>query len=83
LRDKAEEAARSRLIAGVNYPSDVAAGLALGRQVAALVITRGETDGWIHQPVELRSMARHSARTIPAQKGSKAMLWLNSGLSHV
>ena len=33
------------MIAGVNYPSDVAAGLALGRQVAALVITRGETDG--------------------------------------
>jgi membrane-associated phospholipid phosphatase len=45
FRQKAEEAARSRLTAGVNYPSDVAAGLALGRQVAALVIARGKSDG--------------------------------------
>jgi membrane-associated phospholipid phosphatase len=45
FREKAEEAARSRLEAGVNYPSDVAAGLALGRQVAALVIERGKADG--------------------------------------
>ena len=30
--------------AGVNYPSDVAAGLALGRQVAALVIARGKSE---------------------------------------
>jgi membrane-associated phospholipid phosphatase len=45
FRDKAEEAAQSRLIAGVNYPSDVTAGMALGRRVAALVIERGKTDG--------------------------------------
>jgi membrane-associated phospholipid phosphatase len=45
FRERAEEAARSRLTAGVNYPSDVTAGLALGRQVAALVITRGKSDG--------------------------------------
>jgi membrane-associated phospholipid phosphatase len=45
FREKAEEAARSRLTAGVNYPSDVTAGLALGRQVAALVIARGKSDG--------------------------------------
>jgi membrane-associated phospholipid phosphatase len=45
FREKAEEAARSRLVAGVNYPSDVAAGLALGKQVAALVIARGKSDG--------------------------------------
>lgn len=42
---QAEEAARSRLLAGVEYPSDVAAGLELGRQVAALVIERGMADG--------------------------------------
>jgi membrane-associated phospholipid phosphatase len=42
---KAEEAGRSRLLAGVNYPSDVAAGLDLGRAVAALVIERARTDG--------------------------------------
>ena len=45
FREKAEEAALSRVTAGVNYPSDVAAGLALGRQVAALVIARGKSDG--------------------------------------
>src|SRR5262249_46695781 len=38
FRERAEEAARSRLTAGVNYPSDVAVGLALGRQVAPLLI---------------------------------------------
>ena len=42
---KAEEAARSRLLAGVQYLSDVAAGLELGRKVAALVIERGKADG--------------------------------------
>lgn len=42
---KAEEAGRSRLLAGVNYPSDVQAGLALGRAVAAKVIARAQADG--------------------------------------
>jgi membrane-associated phospholipid phosphatase len=45
FREKAEEAARSRMTAGVSYPSDVDAGLALGRKVAALVIARGKADG--------------------------------------
>lgn len=45
FRERADEAARSRTIAGVNYPSDVAAGMALGKQVAALVIARGKADG--------------------------------------
>src|SRR5262245_59298616 len=45
FREKAEDAGRSRLLAGVNYPSDVAAGLELGRAVAALVIERARTDG--------------------------------------
>jgi len=45
FQERAEEAARSRLTAGVNYPSDVVAGMALGRQVAALVIARGKSDG--------------------------------------
>jgi membrane-associated phospholipid phosphatase len=43
--DKAEEAGRSRLLAGVQYPSDISAGLELGRQVAARVIERGKADG--------------------------------------
>ena len=38
LNQQAEAAGMSRLLAGVEYPSDVAAGLELGRGVAALVI---------------------------------------------
>jgi membrane-associated phospholipid phosphatase len=45
FRERAAEAAQSRLEAGVNYRSDVAAGMALGKQVAALVIERGKVDG--------------------------------------
>jgi membrane-associated phospholipid phosphatase len=45
FEDKAQEAVNSRLMAGVEYPSDVEAGLELGRQVAALVIERGNADG--------------------------------------
>jgi hypothetical protein len=41
----AEEAARSRVLAGVQYPSDTAAGLDLGRRVAAVVVERGRHDG--------------------------------------
>lgn len=42
---KADEAAHSRLLAGVQYPSDVAAGLDLGRRVAQRVIQHARTDG--------------------------------------
>lgn len=41
----AEEAALSRLQAGVNYRSDVDAGLAMGRAVGALVVNRARNDG--------------------------------------
>jgi membrane-associated phospholipid phosphatase len=44
-RAMAAEAARSREIAGVQYPSDSAAGLDLGRKVAAFAIDRAKTDG--------------------------------------
>jgi membrane-associated phospholipid phosphatase len=44
--DQAEEAARSRILAGVEYPSDVRAGLELGRTVAARVIERAKADGF-------------------------------------
>jgi membrane-associated phospholipid phosphatase len=43
--ERAEDAARSRMLAGVNYASDVRVGLALGRAVAARVIERGRADG--------------------------------------
>lgn len=42
---QAEEAAQSQLLAGTHYPSDVEAGLALGRAVAAKVIERAQNDG--------------------------------------
>jgi membrane-associated phospholipid phosphatase len=42
--DLAQEAVNSRLLAGVEYPSDVEAGLELGRQVAELVIEYGIAD---------------------------------------
>ncbi len=43
--DRAQEAANSRLLAGVQYLSDVQAGLDLGRAVAAKVIEHAKADG--------------------------------------
>jgi membrane-associated phospholipid phosphatase len=43
--DRAREAAESRLFAAVNYPSDVRAGLALGRDLARRVIATRRSDG--------------------------------------
>jgi hypothetical protein len=45
FNDLAQAAAQSRLVAGVSFPSDVEAGLALGRAVAAKVIERAKVDG--------------------------------------
>jgi membrane-associated phospholipid phosphatase len=45
LDEMAEEAARSRVQAGTNTPSDTEAGLALGRAVADKVIAYSQTDG--------------------------------------
>jgi len=36
---------RSRVLAGAEYPSDVAAGRALGQRIGALAIARGKADG--------------------------------------
>jgi membrane-associated phospholipid phosphatase len=44
LNSLAEEAARSRLYAGLQYPSDYFAGLDLGRKVAARVVERAKSD---------------------------------------
>ena len=41
----AEEAAQSRVMAGLQFPSDTSAGLALGRRVAEQVIVRAKADG--------------------------------------
>lgn len=40
-----EEAARAALTAGINYPSDVIAGLQLGRAVGAKVVAMAQNDG--------------------------------------
>jgi membrane-associated phospholipid phosphatase len=45
---EAEAAAESRVNAGVNYRSDIDAGLALGRAVADAVIAHAKTDGSDH-----------------------------------
>lgn len=45
FRVTAEEAGRSRLLAGLEYPSDYLAGVELGKKVAAEVIARARTDG--------------------------------------
>lgn len=45
FEEKADQAGRSRVLAGVQYPSDVSAGLELGRKVAALVVERAKADG--------------------------------------
>lgn len=42
--EKAEEAMQTRILAGVEYPGDVAAGRALGEKMAALAIERSKTD---------------------------------------
>jgi membrane-associated phospholipid phosphatase len=46
LDRKAKMAARSQVIAGASYPSDVRAGLVLGRKIAAAVIARAKSDGF-------------------------------------
>ena len=45
IQNMAAEAARSRLYAGLQYPSDYFAGLDLGKQVAAKVIAMAQADG--------------------------------------
>lgn len=44
-RNQASEAGQLFVIAGIQYPSDVEAGLELGRQVARLAIQRANADG--------------------------------------
>ncbi|MBL8229769.1 MAG: phosphatase PAP2 family protein [Bryobacterales bacterium] len=45
FRSLAEEAAKSRLYAGVEYPSDYFAGMELGKRVAEQVILKARADG--------------------------------------
>lgn len=45
LEERADDVAQARVAAGANYPSDVAAGLALGRAVADRYIEKAKHDG--------------------------------------
>ncbi len=45
FEQQAAEETTSRLVAGVQYPSDVSAGLQLGRAVGSLVVARAKADG--------------------------------------
>ncbi len=45
FQDMADQAGRSRVLAGVQFPSDVEAGAALGQKVAEQVIARAKADG--------------------------------------
>jgi hypothetical protein len=45
LAARADEAAQSRVEAGVQFPTDTTAGLDLGRKVGQLVVERGRNDG--------------------------------------
>ena len=66
FRQEAEEAARSRLTAGVNYPSDTAVGLALGKQAAALVIAASPTGPMPSGPVPCRRALAGGPARIPS-----------------
>ena len=44
LAQRVEEAAQSRIAAGVQYPSDIEAGLALGHQIGAAVVAHAKAD---------------------------------------
>jgi membrane-associated phospholipid phosphatase len=46
---QADEAAQSRVLAGVQYPSDTVAGVELGRRVAQLAIERAHNDNFDYQ----------------------------------
>jgi membrane-associated phospholipid phosphatase len=45
FKEMSVEAAQSRVLAGVNYPSDTTAGLELGHRVAEQVIAKAKADG--------------------------------------
>ena len=46
LDERAEDVAQARVAAGANYPSDVAAGLKLGRAIAERYIEKASRDGY-------------------------------------
>ena len=73
FRAMADEAGRSRSIAGVAFPSDVVAGLALGRAVGGKAVERGKADRfdakWTGSvPVDARFLDRHQSHPASRRK---------------
>lgn len=87
----AEEGARSRPVAGVAYPSEVAAGLALGRRVGERAVARGKADGsdatWTGSILDItsayrrrpgRAAGRH-LQAVDADRGRPVPPWPTTG----
>ncbi|MEX2619994.1 MAG: phosphatase PAP2 family protein [Egibacteraceae bacterium] len=69
LEEAAEQAARSRVLAGVARPSDVAAGLELGRRVGQLVLERAQSDVAVDPDVATREGAANWQELRPDTPG--------------
>lgn len=69
LEEAAEQAARSRVLAGVSHPSDVEAGLALGRAVGELVLERAQSDVTVDADVASREGAANWEELRPDGEG--------------
>jgi membrane-associated phospholipid phosphatase len=85
---KAAEAGRSRLLAGVQYPSDVAAALDLGRRVGKMVVEWAKADGsdakWTGTVPVGRAcgMGRRSSRRWGTGRPGCSRPGVSSGLPH-
>jgi hypothetical protein len=68
----ANQAAESRIWAGIHFPTDVTTGLALGRRVAALVIDRANHDGSGIAPAARAELADAAPTLNGASRGAIA-----------
>jgi membrane-associated phospholipid phosphatase len=75
LGELAEEAGRTRVIAGVQYPSDVAAGLELGRAVGAAAVERAENDNFTARATWVIPTEVGQKWTGPAAVNADESLW--------
>ena len=75
LQEMAEEAGRTRVIAGVQYPSDVAAGLELGRAVGAAAVERAKTDNFDAKGTWVIPTETGQKWTGPAAANADESLW--------
>ncbi|MEX0658553.1 MAG: phosphatase PAP2 family protein, partial [Egibacteraceae bacterium] len=69
LHQQAEEAAESRVLAGVSFPSDAEAGLELGRAVGELVLERAQADVVTDEDLTTREGAANWEELRPDEEG--------------